>query len=66
MGLLAVKGLGADTQARIVALRRRQPYVSLRDFLQRVHPAEDEARALINCGALDAFIPTDGNRSSLL
>ncbi len=65
VGLLSVKGLAADTQARIVAQRRRQPYDSLRDFLERVRPAEDEARSLINCGALDAFNP-GGNRAALL
>ncbi len=65
VGLLSVKGLGADTQSRIVAQRRRQPYGSLRDFLERVRPAEDEARALINCGALDALNP-GGNRAALL
>ncbi|MEJ2220147.1 MAG: DNA polymerase III subunit alpha [Desulfobacterales bacterium] len=65
VGLLSVKGLGTDTRERIVAQRRRQPYGSLEDFLQRVRPAEDEARALINCGALDALNP-GGNRAALL
>jgi DNA polymerase-3 subunit alpha/error-prone DNA polymerase len=65
VGLLSIKGLGADTRERIVAQRRRQPYSSLRDFLERVRPDEDEARSLINCGALDALNP-DGNRASLL
>jgi DNA polymerase-3 subunit alpha/error-prone DNA polymerase len=65
VGLLSVKGLGADTQERIVAQRRRQPYGSLGDFLERVRPAEDEARSLINCGALDALNPV-GNRAALL
>ena len=65
VGLLSVKGLGADSRQRIVAGRRQQPYRSLRDFLERVRPDEDEARSLINCGALDALIP-DGNRASLL
>jgi DNA polymerase-3 subunit alpha/error-prone DNA polymerase len=37
----------------------------LRDFLERVRPDEDEARALINCGALDTLNP-GGNRASLL
>jgi DNA polymerase-3 subunit alpha/error-prone DNA polymerase len=37
----------------------------LQDFLKRVRPAEDEARSLINCGALDALNPA-GNRASLL
>jgi DNA polymerase-3 subunit alpha/error-prone DNA polymerase len=65
VGLLSVKGLGADTRERIVAQRRRQPYSSLGDFLERVRPAEDEARSLINCGALDALNP-GGNRAALL
>jgi DNA polymerase-3 subunit alpha/error-prone DNA polymerase len=65
VGLLSVKGLGADTRERIVAQRRQQSYNSLGDFLQRVRPAEDEARALINCGALDALNP-GGNRAALL
>ena len=65
VGLLSIKGLGADTRQRIVAQRRCQPYGGLNDFLQRVHPAEDEARALIHCGALDAFNP-GGNRAALL
>ena len=65
VGLLSVKGLGVDTRERIVVRRRRQPYSSLGDFLERVRPAEDEARALINCGALDALNP-GGNRAALL
>ena len=65
VGLLSVKGLGVDTRQRIVARRRRQIYSGLQDFLQRVRPAEDEARSLINCGALDAFNP-GGNRAALL
>jgi error-prone DNA polymerase len=65
VGLLSVKGLGAVTRQRIVAGRRQQPYRSLHDFLERVRPDEDEARSLINCGALDALNP-DGNRASLL
>jgi DNA polymerase-3 subunit alpha/error-prone DNA polymerase len=65
VGLLSVKGLGADTRARIVAQRQRRPYNRLRDFLERVRPAEDEARALINCGALDGLNAGD-NRAALL
>jgi DNA polymerase-3 subunit alpha/error-prone DNA polymerase len=37
----------------------------LHDFLERVRPDEDEARSLINCGALDTLNP-GGNRASLL
>ena len=65
VGLLSVKGLAAATQERIVAHRQQRPYHSTRDFLERVHPAEDEARALIHCGALDEFYP-DGTRAVLL
>jgi error-prone DNA polymerase len=65
VGLLSIKGLGTDTQERIVAQRRRQPYGSLRDFLERVRPAEDETRSLINGGAVDILNP-DGNRAALL
>jgi len=65
VGLLSIKALSADTQKRIVARRRHQIYSSLEDFLERVRPAEDEARSLINCGALDALDP-GGNRAALL
>jgi DNA polymerase-3 subunit alpha/error-prone DNA polymerase len=64
-GLLSVKGLGADTRERVVVRRRQGPYNSLADFLRRVRPDEDEARSLINCGALDA-LNSGGNRASLL
>jgi error-prone DNA polymerase len=65
VGLLSVKALGADTRRRIVTQRQRQIYSGLEDFLERVRPAEDEARSLINCGALDALNP-GGNRAALL
>jgi DNA polymerase-3 subunit alpha/error-prone DNA polymerase len=65
VGLLSVKGLGADTRQRIVTQRQRRVYSGLQDFLERVRPAEDEARSLINCGALDALNP-GGNRAALL
>jgi DNA polymerase-3 subunit alpha/error-prone DNA polymerase len=65
VGLMAVKGLGGDTRRRIVAQRRRTPFKDLFDFLSRVRPDEDEARALIHCGALDA--PGNGySRAQLL
>jgi error-prone DNA polymerase len=65
VGLLSIKGLSVDTRQRIVAQRQRQIYSSLEDFLERVRPAEDEARSSINCGALDALNP-GGNRAALL
>jgi DNA polymerase-3 subunit alpha/error-prone DNA polymerase len=65
VGLLSIRDLSAETRARIVAGRRRQPYHSMGDLLERVNPAEDEARALIHCGALDALNP-GGNRATLM
>ena len=65
VGLLSIKGLAADTQQRIVDCRRQGLYQSLRDVLDRVRPAEDEARALVHCGALDGLNP-DRNRAALM
>ena len=65
VGLLSIKGLSAEVQARIVAQRRRRPYHDMHDFLERVKPAENEARALIHCGALDRFNP-GGSRAALI
>jgi DNA polymerase-3 subunit alpha/error-prone DNA polymerase len=65
VGLLSVKGLGTDTREQIVAQRQRRPYDGLGGFLERVRPDEDEARALINCGALDGLNPGN-NRAALL
>ena len=65
VGLLSIKGLSAETQKRIVDQRRRGRYRTFRDVLQRVRPAEDEARALIHCGALDGLNPA-GNRAVLV
>ena len=65
VGLLSIKGLSADTRERIVSQRQHGRYGSLRDVLERVHPDEAEARALIHCGALDSLNPT-GNRAALM
>jgi DNA polymerase-3 subunit alpha/error-prone DNA polymerase len=65
VGLRSVKGLSTDTRQRIVAQRNAQPYTGLADFMARARPADDEARALVHCGALDAFAP-EGNRGVLL
>ena len=64
-GLLSIKGLSAEIQARIVTERRHDRYHSMRAVLERVKPAEDEARALIHCGALDELNP-GGNRATLM
>ncbi len=65
VGLMAIKGLTAKTMERIVAQREPVPYKSLDDFFNRVRPAEDEARALIYCGALDGLAP-DLSRGRIL
>jgi DNA polymerase-3 subunit alpha/error-prone DNA polymerase len=64
-GLLSIKGLSAEIQARIVTERRQGRYRSMREVLERVKPAEDEARALIHCGALDELNP-GGNHAALM
>jgi DNA polymerase-3 subunit alpha/error-prone DNA polymerase len=65
VGLLSVKGLSANCQTAIILERRKKPFQSLQDFLQRVRPDETEARALVHCGALDAFCKS-GNRAEIL
>jgi DNA polymerase-3 subunit alpha/error-prone DNA polymerase len=65
VGLAAVKGLAAETAARIVARRGTGPYTGLADFLARVRPEESEARALIHAGALDGLAP-GASRADLL
>ncbi len=65
VGLLSVKGLSDVTMKRIITQRDRHPYNSLKDFFKRVRPDDAEARALIHCGALDAFAP-NGQRAALL
>jgi DNA polymerase-3 subunit alpha/error-prone DNA polymerase len=65
VGWLSIKGLSSQTQAKIIAARRKRPYRSLADFLQRIRPAEPEARALIHAGAFDRLHP-DQSRAALL
>ena len=57
VGLMAVKGLAADTLQRIIAARAHTPFQSPLDFFERVRPDQPEARALILCGALDSLAP---------
>jgi DNA polymerase III alpha subunit len=57
VGLMAVRGLAAGTMERIIRQRQQAPFRNPDDFFQRVRPAEDEARALIYCGALDSLAP---------
>ncbi|MBT8341546.1 MAG: DNA polymerase III subunit alpha [Desulfatitalea sp.] len=65
VGLMAVKGLGADTMQRTVDQRRYRPFADPADFFHRVQPDDAEARALILCGALDCLAP-DLSRPQLL
>jgi len=55
VGLMAVGGLGQETRTRLAAERARRPFADPADFLDRVRPAEDEARALIAAGAFDSL-----------
>jgi DNA-directed DNA polymerase III PolC len=55
VGLMAIARLGADTAARIIALRAEKPFASMCEFLRRVQPEEDECIALIQSGALDTL-----------
>ena len=55
VGLMAVRNLSADTGRRIVQQRRENEFSSMLEFLQRVCPADDEARSLIHAGALDSL-----------
>jgi DNA polymerase-3 subunit alpha/error-prone DNA polymerase len=65
VGLMAIGGLGQNSMERIVNCRRRSHFKGMDDFLDRVQPAEDEARALIHCGALDK-LDTERSRTRLL
>jgi error-prone DNA polymerase len=65
VGLFSVKGLSKKCQELIVSERQKTPFRNFRDVLQRVRPDDAETRALINCGALDAFCRA-GNRADLM
>ena len=64
VGLQAVHDFGSETAVRIIACRNERPFSSVGDFLQRVRPADNEVRSLIDAGALDSLNPGQ-NRSSL-
>ena len=66
VGLMAVSRLGSMAAGRIVGQRRQRPFSSMFDFLQRVQPGEDEAAALVHCGALDTLQPGEGSSRSVL
>ena len=64
-GLMAIKGLSRKTIERILVGRKTLPYLDIDDFLSKVQPDEDEARALIHAGALDT-LQQETNSSILL
>ena len=67
VGLQAIKALGQGTRRRIVQQRGRRPFRDFDDFMSRVRPDEEEARALINAGACDSLSGTDApGRARLL
>jgi DNA polymerase-3 subunit alpha/error-prone DNA polymerase len=65
VGFLSIKGLGRNAMERVIEQRKIRNFDGLTDFLDRCRPDETEVRALIHCGALDAFAG-DGNRAELL
>ncbi len=64
VGLMAVRGLSRELMKRIVQSRGEKPFTCSLDFWQRVFPARDEAKALIDSGALDT-IAKRANRTVL-
>jgi len=65
VGLMAVGGLDQTTMQAIATTRKRSRFTGMADFLERVRPDEDDARALIHCGALDT-LDQDCSRTRLL
>ena len=65
VGLQAIKALGQATRRRIVQQRGRRPFRGFDDFMSRVRPDEEEARALINAGACDG-VGQGAGRAELL
>ena len=63
IGLNRLHGLGPAGIEAILDARRRRPFQGLTDLLARARLGRDEARALIQCGALDA---TGRNRPALM
>ncbi len=55
IGLSRVRDLREGTLDRILAERERGPFLSLRDFVNRVPAAEREVSNLVLAGAFDAF-----------
>jgi error-prone DNA polymerase len=64
-GLLSVKHLSADTQARIVNERKYGWFQSPEDFFNRVCPDDAGAGSLIRAGAFDELCP-ESSRAAVL
>jgi DNA polymerase-3 subunit alpha/error-prone DNA polymerase len=66
VGFAAIHGISLNLIERICLSRERHGrFTSASDFFNRVRPAEDEARMLIYCGALDS-LEKEANRTLLL
>ncbi len=55
LGLSYVRGLRAESAQRIEKERRRAPFASLQDFVDRTDLRRDEQRMLAEVGAMNAF-----------
>jgi len=55
IGLMAVKGLSADSVASVLTARREGYFTSLSDLRRRARVGFKELHTLIRCGALDCF-----------
>jgi error-prone DNA polymerase len=66
IGLRYVRGLSADTGARVVAARAAAPFASLADLAARARPARHELDALAEAGALAGLSPGAAERRSAL
>ncbi len=56
VGLMAIKHLRRETIQTIVKNNKTQPFSSIHNFLNKIRPDEEEARALIHAGAMDCLI----------
>lgn len=57
-GLLSVKHVSRNLVEAILAERKRRPFESLLDFLNRVSPSRDEVASLVGSGAFDDLEPS--------
>lgn len=65
VGFLSIKDLSSKTIKTIIKERKKTNFSSFEDFLSRVHPREDEIRALIHSGSLDS-LDVKNNHAALL